>query len=355
MLVRSVTGLAEARDALLEYPTDERRQTLIFLQTEGRLDRLHQKISSEILTAGGTIFEENVFNLASTFRPVHANYVMLSTSHDGLSRWRLRTCLLRRCSGVRVAVVPILMFGSVTEYERRLKGRGDDFTTQRQQVTIYRQGRPSMITWTGYEAGVLRFLDASVPELSFSGLARGVPEPLKAHYAKSGFEVLPYSKDQDELTSDWERADVYVHYNRIGETFGVSVIEAALLGLPVVFPVSPRWNHGAIEYLNGFKLLTGSKRNVRKQLVSFVLNERNDTTLPRMVPPAPPELVDPVKHIELLKSTWTSAAPLQFAPAFSNFWQKQTAHFGRCGAMYAVLFEFFRALRAYAEAAAKRW
>jgi glycosyltransferase involved in cell wall biosynthesis len=148
----------------------------------------------------------------------------------------------------RVSYIPIdadgivAMAGSRDEARRRL---GLD----PERPVIARVGRGDDRKWSPIVVDMLRHLIALVPGVQFA--VTGLTPALRGRIARLGLEShvtdLPGSVDEATLMAYHATADVYVTASSIGESFGVSIAEAAALGIPTVTNSTPWVDNAQVE------------------------------------------------------------------------------------------------------------
>lgn len=131
---------------------------------------------------------------------------------------------------------------------------------------VVSNSRPVQILYTGrfaYDKGIDLLLQALAAIESKNWNLRLVGDgPLKTTYVQMvkslGLETrvvfIPWLSSQ-KLTEEYERADVFVHPARWPETFGRTIVEAIMHGLPVIVPSegAPAWIAGdaGVQFSNG--------------------------------------------------------------------------------------------------------
>lgn len=242
---------------------------LVFVQEEGGLSREYKVWAEQILATGAWINEKNVFNLPSKFRPVHSRYIMQCTSEEGLHRWVLRSLLLWKSRSTRCRVLPNLIDTSRTSgldsLSRRRWARatseppGNGFSADSMPLLrFYRQGRPARGKWSTFEpVFVSRCRELGSSEIQ--ALARGVPDSLKSSYEDAGFTVKEFDSSREVLEADFDNSDVYLHSSIIGETLGVSILEAYRRGLFLVLGAEPYKEAGYLDYISEVGVVVGTE------------------------------------------------------------------------------------------------
>jgi hypothetical protein len=225
--------------------------TVVFAQQEGALDSTYRAWAQECLAAGATVVELNVFNLPSAWRPDDPRYAMAVYTEGGALRYRLRTAAaMLKPQASYLALPNVLPFTPEARHQRR----------HGEPVRLLRMGRPDPIKWSGWEIGFAVRLAEARPDTTITLTLVGAPDELALPDALPvNLSVVrrPYSQD---IASVYAEHDVYVHYSRIGETFGNTFAEAQAAGLFVIGAFTPRWDCAPVEYLAPGSSIVGTPR-----------------------------------------------------------------------------------------------
>lgn len=242
---------------------------LVFVQEEGGLSREYKAWAEQILATGAWINEKNVFNLPSKFRPIHSRYIMQCTSEEGLHRWALRSLLVWKSRSIRCRVLPNLIEASrISDLGKSSGRRWDKWTSEppgnrfpedsSPPLRFYRQGRPVRGKWSTFEpVFVSRCRELGSAEIQ--ALARGVPDSLKPSYEDAGFTVKEFDSSREVLEADFDNSDVYLHSSIMGETLGVSILDAYRRGLFLVLGAEPYKEAGYLDYISEVGVVVGTE------------------------------------------------------------------------------------------------
>lgn len=236
-------------DGAITLVNERTGPVLVFTQQEGRLSRQYYLWAKALLDQGASVLEMNIFNLPSKWRPLHPKYVMVCLSMDGLARWRIRSFCRRGERKRSVLILPHYMARNVS------RGRAG-YKELEEPLRLYRQGRPDRIKWSDFE---VRFTDA-LNRASCNAYVlrlRGCPLPNLERYRF--VESLEFTEDQSAIKNDYERSLAYVHYCRIGETFGFSIFDAFFEGLKLLVVVNPIWDNAPASYLGGENVMFATR------------------------------------------------------------------------------------------------
>ncbi|PUE17948.1 hypothetical protein B9Z48_10205 [Limnohabitans sp. WS1] len=116
------------------------------------------------------------------------------------------------------------------------------------EILVCRVGRPDLRKWSELLEAALPHIFARVPNLRFAFLA--APESKIAKLRRSfGLKIITLAPTSDRIyLSDFYAAcDFMVHSSAIGESYGLSMAEAMLRGLPVVVDSTPKMDNAQIE------------------------------------------------------------------------------------------------------------
>lgn len=270
---------------------------LVFTQQEGRLSREYNLWAKGLLDQGAFVLEMNVFNLPSKWRPSHPKYVMACMSMDGLARWRIRSFCRRRERKQLVLILPLYM-GRKGSWGPRRKKEWEE------PLRLYRQGRPDQVKWSDFE---VRFTDALNRASCNAYVLRLRGSPLPNLQRHRFVESVEFTDDKSVIQDDYERSLAYVHYCRIGETFGFSIFDAFFEGLKLLVVVNPFWDNAPASYLSGENVMFATRnwmmRNVdvvdrflRRD--SEVQNDRGSLMNGKMLEGFGARIVDPELHVK---------------------------------------------------------
>lgn len=116
------------------------------------------------------------------------------------------------------------------------------------EILVCRVGRPDLRKWSERLEAALPAIFARVPKLRFAFLA--APESrakkLKQRFGRQVLTLTPTS-DQAYISAFYAACDFMVHSSAIGESYGLSMAEAMLRGLPVVVDSTPNMDNAQVE------------------------------------------------------------------------------------------------------------
>lgn len=223
------------------------QDAVVLLQSEGGRDAGARDLVRACLGLGATVVELNVFALGLGDRPRHPNYLPAFLSWDGLNRHVLRSVAegyRPRCEAV---LLPNPLVHKITR--RPTHPPGD-------AVRLLRIGRPDPIKWTRFEIEFGERLAIRRPDLRVQLRLIGVPQSLRPEPGS-----LPPNLEVDcqdytpGVAEAYGWAHAYLHHSRIGETYGNTLLEANLSGLPVICALNPAWDCAPLEFLGQGSLL----------------------------------------------------------------------------------------------------
>jgi hypothetical protein len=229
-------------------------RTLVFLQSEGTRDAELAAAIRAWLGSGAVVIELNVFALPAADRPRSATFIPAFLSWDGYCRHVVRAVAEGHRPYGRAVILPYPLLHDVRALPHRWDGS---------RVRLLRIGRPDIRKWTTFEAGICRKLARRWPELQFDLTLVGAPQELLTEKlslpANLAVHAIPYARDVSSLYSS---ADVYVHHSRIGETYGNTLAEASVVGLPIICALDPAWDCAPLEFLDRREHVVASPRRL---------------------------------------------------------------------------------------------
>jgi hypothetical protein len=246
-----ILGLDEVLPSL---PASRSSTTLVFLQSEGIRDAELSAAIRTWLSSGAIVIELNVFALPAVDRPRLASFIPAFLSWDGYCRHVIRARAAGHQPHSRAAILPKPLLHNIPALSRKWDGS---------RVRLLRIGRPDIRKWTTFEIELCKKFARRCPEIQFELLLVGAPsELLVREYslpANLALHALPYARDVSSLYSS---AHVYIHYSRIGETYGNTLAEASVSGLPIVCAMDPAWDCAPLEFLDRRKHVISSPRRL---------------------------------------------------------------------------------------------
>lgn len=267
-----ITTTKTALDDLSELSAGRK---IIFVQTNGRLSPEYRLWALDLLNNGIEIIEENIFALASRYRPSHPNYKMALMSEDGAYRYSFRSFWAFTIKSPNYIKLPNPLL------HKSLKKINPD-AHRGAELSFLRVGRPDPIKWSTFEFEFLNELARQVPYLSLKLVLVGSPDRkieqrLKA--ANLSIENLEYQQDLSKLYLD---ADFYIHHSSIGESFGNTIVEAFVHDLPILYAADLHWDQAPVEVIPNSKivwstpeLLRGNAKDVFKRLEGMRASNEN--------------------------------------------------------------------------------
>jgi hypothetical protein len=241
---------------------------VVFVQTPGRLSKQYREWALKLLESGAEIIEENIFALASRYRPVHPNYTMALMSIDGSYRYSYRSFWSRSPKMNEFLHLPNPLY---IEASRKPKPP----TQPTSPFVFLRIGRPDPIKWSNFEIRFVEKIARDLPSTNFQLKLVGYPQSQITRTNIANLEVLeiPYSKSVAEL---YANSDCYIHHSAKGETFGNTIMEAFHSNLPIIYAADLYWDQApttiygpeSVIWSTPSKLLKNSTE-VFERLVNF--------------------------------------------------------------------------------------
>ena len=258
-----------------------RQSDYVYIQAEGRLSSAFRDIIEQTLEKGCIVFEKNVFALHSKFRPNHKNYFMILMSHDGLYRFKIRESLhIKRYLGP-ILIVPNLQVKQL-DYKRESSKANRNLYSYK-EFRILRIGRPDIKKFSDFEIRFSQILTIKLPRMKIILTLVGAPALITRSIGSTPenleIQLLPYGANIVEL---YKNADLYLHYSKIGETFGHTFFEARKSGLASLGVFDLKWDCAPIEYLSQEMLFVSRAKalenpiDVIETTLSMKLNQMSD-------------------------------------------------------------------------------
>ncbi len=230
---------------------DRRRHatTIVFAQRSGELSASFMTLASRWISQGAIVFEENIFARPSRFRLNRSEYVHVLMSMDGLHRFRIRSMVFPFRSPGRALILPNPVLFTPKVRDRKPQD------VRSEPITFLRLGRPDKIKWSEFESDFCKSfaaktgLHTELRRVGYPGPARSWQE------GKVTIHDIPYSDDPSGL---YATSDAYIHFSRIGESFGNTVAEAIRAGLPTVSAFDLSWDSTPIEMMDESTDLVGT-------------------------------------------------------------------------------------------------
>lgn len=207
---------------------------VVFVQTPGRLSKGYLDWALKLMESGAEIVEENIFALASRYRPIHPKYTMALMSVDGSYRYSYRSFWSGSSKSKEFLHLPNPLYLDVL---RKPKPRSE----ASKPFVFLRVGRPDPIKWSNFEIQFVEKLAKETPSVKFQLKLVGYPYDSITRTNFSNLEILtiPYGQELAEL---YGSSDCYIHHSAIGETFGNTVMEAHHFDLPIIYAADLYWD-----------------------------------------------------------------------------------------------------------------
>ena len=258
------------------------RGVLVFSQQEGRLSPHYRDWAQGCLDAGALVVEKNVFALPSAHRPVHPRYVHALMSVDGAHRLAWRSGLAGCRPPAEYLLLPNPLLASASEmWEPRHRDSN--------RLRFLRAGRPDAVKWSDWEQRLAQAIARSRPGLSIELTLVGLPDECRLDTPSLppnlSVTIRPMLS-MEQLRQAYLESDVYVHFSRIGETFGNTIAEAQAAGCVCVVALDPAWDCAPLEFLAVGRSLAASPATLLRRVDELVDGiERAGRFGPEVVPP----------------------------------------------------------------------
>lgn len=240
----SANSLTESLDLLQQLGPGK---CVVFTQQEGHLNATYKSWALRCLALGAVIIEKNVFGVPSRFRPRHPRYLMALMTPGSVARFKIRSLgALLRCPQhylLRPNRLRSITFAPNTE---GVHGK----------YRLLRIGRPDARKWTHFEVSLaermVELVDVDQVELSLVGAPVELL-PIETTHADLTIRCSSYSPDAIDF---YGLNDIYLHYSKIGETYGNTLAEAQASGVFVVFVAEPDWDCSPVWFLDPQQSIT---------------------------------------------------------------------------------------------------
>lgn len=223
---------------------------VIFTQQEGDLSPEYGRWARRCLEAGAHLVELNVFNKPSLHRPIHPQYTMALYTADGADRFALRC----RSAGVPLPSGYLPLPNVLSPTRARVPGR----RISRHALRVLRVGRPDATKWSRWEIDYCNLLAARAPDWDVDLTLVGFPWPSDCIGPTQPNLHVKVTGEARQVESLYSANDVYLHYSRIGETYGNTIAEAWNAGLTVVNACDIAWDTAPLEYLPDDQVIVGT-------------------------------------------------------------------------------------------------
>lgn len=234
--------IASSEEGLPRDVRAAKNGTIVYVQTEGGLNKKDGVRLGDLLAMGARVVEVNVFALPSKWRPEHPLYRMAVLSRDGLYRYAFRSYLNGWKPQARIAVLPNALV------HPQVKPKGTLPPTK--QVRFLRIGRPDPVKWTEFEVKFCNLWAMMHPNADVVLTLVGAPPDLSGGILGTApnlrVSVIEYTPDPGRL---YRTHDVYIHHSAIGETYGNTIDEALAHSLKVIVALDPVWDCGPLDFV----------------------------------------------------------------------------------------------------------
>jgi glycosyltransferase involved in cell wall biosynthesis len=206
---------------------------VVFIQTNGRLSAEYRIWAESLLNKGCEIVEENIFALASRYRPTHPKYTLALMSLDGALRYSYR-CFW---SGLKKTKT-FLLLPNPDYFEPFHEAKANRPSPS---FSFLRIGRPDPIKWSSFEVDFVTKLALQVPSVQFTLRLVEPPSCLETSTVVPNLKI-ERGDYQSNVSALYNSADCYIHHSAIGETFGNTISEASRSGVPVLYAADFDWD-----------------------------------------------------------------------------------------------------------------
>jgi hypothetical protein len=224
---------------------------IVHLNRGGQTERVSASVVRQLLHAGMRVLETNVFGYADR----SADRMMIDL-HLHLSRWSLWKWS-QSTMGLRPQPLGLVLPYSIdcdafravgAEEKNSIRG---EFGIPENALVYGRVGQPDGAKWSPV---LIQAFEAVAMEIPNAWLAVcGMPDQLKKMAddlpasIRSHVVALPLTNFDRELRRYYGLMDVFVHAANKGESFGMVLCEAMLLGVPVITLSTPLRDNSQIE------------------------------------------------------------------------------------------------------------
>jgi glycosyltransferase involved in cell wall biosynthesis len=155
---------------------------------------------------------------------------------------------------IRVLYYPIdfISFEKLLPTEHEIKKFKEEIGIKPGDFVIGKLGRPHIAKWSDLLIDMMPYLVKLVPNIRFIVMA--IPESRKKRILSSEYRnnyiLLDETSDDRKIALFYSTIDVYVHASKIGESFGMTLAEAAIFKKPVVVNSTPKKDNNQLELIN---------------------------------------------------------------------------------------------------------
>lgn len=227
------------------------RPDIVHIHRSGYENRRETSLMRRFKASGARIVETNIFarfDHSSGGRLIDAHCLLTEWCLFKWAAWGGRAATKRRAYVVPNAVDPDA-FAKLDASQREVER--DRLGVPRERFLLGRVGQPIPAKWSTMMLDA--FAEAVARGLDVGLLLVGAPDNIRAAAAKLPAVVRSRIVLRTDTSSDTELATYYsaldgmLHVSQIGETFGMVLCEAMLLGKPVVTLSTPFKDNGQLE------------------------------------------------------------------------------------------------------------
>ncbi|MFO7534543.1 MAG: glycosyltransferase family 4 protein [Kiritimatiellia bacterium] len=196
------------------------------------------------------VIESNVFGRlddAQSERWVNFRFFKSTTSLIGANRLAGRELTSASLASQGVLYNPIERRAPLTDLERQEFRR--ELGLDDGHRLVVRTGRPDLRKWADWECRAFQAARHVAPELRLVLIEP--PDWIKRRLARGwygpGIKALAMTDDFDWLARFYQSADMMLHASFFGESFGYSIAEGMVAGLPVVVRSTPYGDNAQVE------------------------------------------------------------------------------------------------------------
>lgn len=224
---------------------------IIHIHRTGYADKLSAFIMSELKTSSRRILETNVFA-----RVDYSSARTLIDVHLLLSKW----CLWKWThwsKGINPSPIGVIVPNSV-ESKSFFKSKKGEIESFRKKYRIPKDcflfgriGQPLMPKWSSLTIAAFNKISCKYNDTYL--LLVGYPEELNSainsipSHIKKRIILIPFLNNDEILRTCYSAIDVFIHTAKIGESFGMVLVEAMLCGCPVITLSTPAKDNSQLE------------------------------------------------------------------------------------------------------------
>ncbi len=127
---------------------------------------------------------------------------------------------------------------------------------QKNDFVIGRLGRPHIAKWGDLILDMMKYVVKKIPNIKF--VIQSAPESRIKKMKRNKklnkyFIFLDETSDDHKIALFYKTIDVYVHSSKIGEGFGMSLVEAGIFRKPVIVNSTPHKDNAQVEIIDHLK------------------------------------------------------------------------------------------------------